>query len=268
MISIRAALGQNPEIEAEILLCYVLNKNRAYLFAHAEELLSKEHFEHFQNLIAERAQGVPIAYITGERDFWSLHLKVNRHTLIPRHETELLVELALEKIPNEPNTFILELGTGSGAIALAIAKERPLWQITACDVSEEALLVAKENAQCHQIKNVSFYHSDWFSNIPQRKYHAIVSNPPYIAEQDPHLNQGDLCFEPRNALVSKQDGLADLQIISKQGYDYLLPNGILLLEHGYDQKINVRAILNKLGYRNVQCWKDLQGHDRVSGGWL
>lgn len=267
MISIRAVLGQNPELEAEILLCYLLKKNRAYLFAHPEELLSDEQFATYQNLLAERAQGVPIAYITGEREFWSLNLKVNRHTLIPRHETELLVELALEKLPNSPNTCILELGTGSGAIAIALAKERPQWHIVACDVSEEALLIAKENALHHQLSNVTFYLSDWYSNVPQQQYHAIISNPPYIAEQDPHLNEGDLRFEPYNALASGQQGLADLLLIIKQGYDYLLPNGVLLLEHGYDQKLNVQAILIELGYKNVQSWKDIQGHDRVSGGW-
>lgn len=267
MINIRQALGTNPELEAEILLCHVLHKNRAYLFAHPEELMSQEQFAQFQNLLAQRAQGIPIAYLTGEREFWSLNLKVNRHTLIPRHETELLVELALEKIPNNPDTWVLELGTGSGAIALAMAKERPNWNIVACDISEEALVVAKENAERHHLQNISFYHSDWFSNLPQRQYHAIVSNPPYIAEDDPHLQEGDLRFEPRNALASSQEGLADLQLIIKQGYDYLLAEGLLLLEHGYNQSSDIKAILKRLGYTNVQSWKDIQGHSRVSGGW-
>ncbi|USQ14558.1 peptide chain release factor N(5)-glutamine methyltransferase [Legionella lytica] len=267
MISIRAALGNNPELEAEILLCYVLGKNRAYLFAHPEELLTKEQYETYQSFLVKRAQGIPIAYITGEREFWSLNLKVNTHTLIPRHETELLVELALEKIPQDSQAWILELGTGSGAIAIAIAKERPNWNVIACDFSQEALQVAQENAQRHQVPNLSFHHSNWYSALPKRQYHAIISNPPYIAEQDPHLQEGDLRFEPRSALASAQDGLADLHLIIEQGYDYLLPNGLILLEHGYDQKLKVRAILNELGYKNVQCWKDLQGHDRVSGGW-
>lgn len=267
MISIREALGKNPELEAEILLCYVLKKSRAYLFAHPEKLISLEQLNQYQNLLTERAKGIPIAYLTGEREFWSMTLKVNRHTLIPRHETELLVELALEKIPNQPNISVLELGTGSGAIALALAKERPSWHITACDVSQQALEVAQENAQHHQINNVNFYHSNWFSSIPQQHYHAIISNPPYIAEDDPHLHEGDLRFEPQTALSSSQEGLADLELIIKQGYDYLLPHGLLLLEHGYDQKLNVHAILNKLGYTEVQSWRDIQGHDRVSGGW-
>ncbi|MBI2785846.1 MAG: peptide chain release factor N(5)-glutamine methyltransferase [Legionella longbeachae] len=267
MINIRTALGKNPAFETEILLCHALNKNRAYLFAHPEELLTQTQLEVYQKLMAKRAQGIPIAYLTGEREFWSLNLKVNQHTLIPRHETERLVELALEHIPNQANTYILELGTGSGAIALALAKERPHWQIIACDISEEALNIAKENAQILKINNVSFYQSNWFNKIPQRLYHAIVSNPPYIAEQDPHLQEGDLCFEPRNALVSSQEGLADLQYIINQGHKYLLPNGLILLEHGFDQKFKVRTILNELRYKNVQCWQDLQGQDRVSGGW-
>ncbi|WP_412758254.1 peptide chain release factor N(5)-glutamine methyltransferase [Legionella bozemanae] len=267
MISIHNALGKNPDLETEILLCHILNKTRAYLFAHPEALLTSKQWEAFQHLMSRRAQGIPIAYLVGEREFWSLNLKVNEHTLIPRHETERIVELALELIPNQPDRYILELGTGSGAIALALAKERPQWHIIAGDISQEALDIAQENAQSHMIKNVSFYQSNWFNNIPQQQYHALIANPPYIAEYDPHLQQGDLRFEPRNALVSSQDGLADLQCIIKQGYEYLLPGGLLLLEHGYDQKLKVQTILNKLQYKNVQCWQDIQGNDRVSGGW-
>lgn len=267
MINIRAALGQNPDRESEILLGHAIDKNRAYLFAHPEELLTPQQLERYHHLKTQRALGVPIAYILGEREFWSLNLKVNPHTLIPRHETEQLVELALAFLPNQPDVCILELGTGSGAIALALGKERPQWQIFASDISPEALKVATENAQNHTLKNISFYQSDWFSQIPQRQYHAIIANPPYIAEHDPHLQQGDLCYEPRNALVSSQEGLADLQCIIEQGHEYLLPNGFILVEHGYEQKLKVQSILNKLGYKNVQCWHDIHGHDRVSGGW-
>lgn len=277
MIDIRTALNQalhnldqlNPDskMEAEMLLSYLLNKNRAYLFAHPEELITTQQLEAYQHLIKERSKGKPIAYLTGHRDFWTLSLKVNEHTLIPRHETEHLVELTLELIPDIPNTTILDLGTGSGAIALALAKERPNWNIVASDYSEEALKIAKENAINNKIGNVKFFHSDWFNDLPKQKYHAIISNPPYIAEQDPHLNQGDIRFEPRSALVSGQEGLADLQYIIQQCFDYLLPNGMILLEHGYDQKIFLKAILNKLGFINVQCWQDIQGHDRVCGGW-
>ena len=277
MTNIRMALEQglhqlnegnsDSRLEAEILLCHLLEKNRAYLFAHSNEEINPILLEQYQQLINQRAQGVPIAYLTGTREFWSLSLKVNGHTLIPRHETERLVELTLELVPDLPDTPILDLGTGSGAIALALATERPHWNIIACDYSEEALKIAQENAQDLGITNVSFYHSNWFSTLPNLRYQAIVSNPPYIAEYDPHLKQGDLRFEPLSALASGQDGLADLQYIIKHSYNCLLPNGLLLLEHGYDQKIAIRAILNKLGYKNIHCWQDIQGHDRVSGGW-
>ncbi|CEG57717.1 peptide chain release factor N(5)-glutamine methyltransferase [Legionella fallonii] len=260
-------LYSDARFEAELLLCHLLHKNRAYLFAHSDELLDQTQLDLYQQFIAQRARGTPIAYLTGTREFWSLTLKVNQHTLIPRHETERLVELALELIPDAPQTHVLDLGTGSGAIALALAKERPQWNITASDSSLEALQVAKENAQTLGITNVAFHHSDWFKNLPSTRYHAIVSNPPYIAEQDPHLKKGDLRFEPLSALASGQDGLSDLQYIIEHSYNHLLPNGLLLLEHGYDQKMSVRAILNKIGYNKVHCWKDLQGHDRVSGGW-
>lgn len=277
MIDVRTALKQalqqldkQPEdsrLDAELLLAHVLNKNRAYLFAHTEALISPEQLDSYNKLIAKRAEGMPIAYLTGYRDFWSLNLKVNEHTLIPRHETELLVELILDLIPDRSNTTILDMGTGSGAIALAIAKERPDWNIIGCDFSKEALKIARENALRLKITNVVFHHSDWFSALPKKKYHAIISNPPYISERDPHLNQGDTRFEPLSALASGQDGLADLQYIIEHGFEYLLPDGLLLLEHGYNQKNQLRAILDKSGYKNVNCWQDIQGNDRVSGGW-
>ena len=168
---------------------------------------------------------------------------------------------------NQSNSCILDLGTGCGSIALALAKERPDWQIDACDCSEMALNVARDNAMSHGITNVNFYQSDWFRTLPPKHYHAIVSNPPYLAEGDPHLKQGDLRFEPQSALVSGQDGLADLHYIIKHSKDYLLPDGLLLLEHGCYQKVSIMSILNQLRYQNVQCWQDIQEHDRVSGGW-
>lgn len=276
MIDIRSALTQallildktdvNAHLEAEILLSHLLEKNRAYLFTYPEQMLSATLWNNYQELLQLRAQGVPIAYLTGYREFWSLPLKVNNHTLIPRHETEQLVELALALLPKEEQLNILDLGTGSGAIALAIASERPQWRIIAVDYSFEALAVAQENAQKLQITNVRFQHSNWFSAVPQQQYDAIISNPPYINQQDPHLLQGDVRFEPISALASGQEGLADLEYIIEQGYNYLKPNGLILLEHGHDQKVPVRAILNKLGYQKICCWQDIAGHDRVSGG--
>lgn len=253
--------------EAELLLCHLLHKNRAYLYAHGEEQLEATVAHAFDKLINQRCQGIPIAYLTGLREFWSLPLKVNAHTLIPRHETERIVELALELIPDKPHTEILDLGTGSGAIALALAQERPHWLLYACDNSLEALSIAQENAHNLSINNVSFYHSYWFDQIPQKSYQAILSNPPYIALDDPHLKQGDLRFEPQTALASGQNGLADLHYIIEHSMNYLLPGGLLLLEHGYDQKKPISTILKQLAYENVHCWQDLLGHDRVSGGW-
>lgn len=277
MTNIRAAidkachiLGQthsDSRLEAEILLAEVLNKNRAYLFAHQEDALSSTELSTYEQWISLRAQGQPIAYITGKRDFWSLTLNVNSHTLIPRHETERLVELTLELLPPSETLDILDLGTGSGAIALSLAKERPAWHIDACDVSAEALKIAKHNAKTNGIHNVSFYESNWFNQLPNKKYHAIVANPPYIANEDPHLNQGDLRFEPLNALISGQEGLADLEYITEHGYNWLLTNGLLLLEHGYEQKLRVQSILNVMGFKKVHTWQDYLGHDRVTGGW-
>jgi release factor glutamine methyltransferase len=260
-----AVAPTGARLEAELLLGHLLAKNRAFLFAYPERPLTPTQIERYQELIQQRAQGMPIAYLTGSREFWSLPLKVNQHTLIPRHETERLVELALELLPNEP-LELLDLGTGSGAIALALASERPLWQLSACDKSLDALNIAEENARSLEYHNITFYHSDWFTSLPPKTYHAIVSNPPYIASEDPHLTQGDVRFEPISALVSGQDGLTDLQYIMTQSLNYLVPNGLLLMEHGYDQKNDIRALLNKLEYHEVECWQDLSGHDRVSGG--
>lgn len=257
----------DARLEAEILLSYVLAKNRAYLFTYPEQQLNEAQEAQFQQLITKRATGNPIAYLTGEREFWSLSLRVNQYTLIPRHETERLVELALELLPANKPLNVLDLGTGSGAIALALASERPHWQITACDKGQEALSVAKANAKQLNLNNISFYKSDWFAQLPPNQYHAIVSNPPYIDPTDPHLQQGDVRFEPISALVSEEKGLADIQKICTESYNYLLTNGLILLEHGYDQKVAIRAILNRLGYCKEECWQDISGKDRVSGGW-
>lgn len=263
----RKQLDPESRIDAEILLSHVLHKNRAYLYAHLEDPLSADELVQFQHLIQVRSKGTPIAYIIGYRDFWSLSLEVNEHTLIPRHETERLVELALDLLPQHSPIQLLDLGTGSGAIALALAKERPLWHIDACDISIEALKLAQKNATAHQIKNVTFYQSNWFQQLPEKKYHAIVTNPPYIAKDDPHLKQGDLRFEPVNALISEQAGLADIEYIIKNSCNWLLADGLLLLEHGFEQKLNVQSILNLMGFKRIHSWQDLLGHDRVTGGW-
>lgn len=258
--------SSEARLEAELLLSHLLEKNRAFLFTYPEYSLSESQIKAYRQAIDLRIKGTPIAYIIGQREFWSLPLKINRHTLIPRHETECLVELALTLLPQERSLDILDLGTGSGAIALAIASERPHWHITACDQSPEALIVAQDNAQSLQIKNITFHQSNWFDSIPAQKYHAILSNPPYIAQNDEHLNQGDLRFEPLSALVSGQEGLADLQYIIANSYNKLESNGLLLLEHGYKQKDALEQLLAKSGYCEIHCWSDLAGHHRVSGG--
>ncbi|WP_133140769.1 peptide chain release factor N(5)-glutamine methyltransferase [Legionella genomosp. 1] len=279
MINIKTALSNATEvladlhdtarIDAEILLAYTLSKTRTYLYTHPEQPLNTEQYQRFQTLVKERQLGRPVAYLVKMREFWSLPLKVTESTLIPRPETELIVELCLHLIPEQRDIRIIDLGTGSGAIALALAKERPQWEVYASDISERALYVAKENAASLNITNIHFFQSDWFSAIPDAmQFHAIVSNPPYIPQTDPHLQQGDLRFEPQSALASGEDGLTAIRDIMQQSIARLNRDGLLLIEHGYDQKTVVGSMLKDYGYQKLQCWKDVQGLDRVSGGRL
>lgn len=259
--------SSSARLDAEILLTHVIAKPRTFLYTYPETHLTKEQFIAFQRLITKRSMGTPIAYLTGTREFWSLPIKVNTCTLIPRPETELIVELTLNSLVHQWNANILDLGTGSGAIALALAKERPDWQITACDCSAGALNTAKENAQNLKLNNIKFCQSDWFEQIQSpQNFHAIVSNPPYIAANDPHLKEGDVRFEPSVALIAESSGFAALEHIIRHGLKRLEPAGLLFIEHGYDQKVSVMSMLQKYGYADVQCWQDWQGNDRVSGG--
>lgn len=261
--------GNSPsaQLDAEILLAYALNTTRTFLYTHPEQTLNSGQHETYQQLVTKRCEGIPIAYLTNSREFWSLPLRVCKDTLIPRPETELLVELALTLLKKISPASIVDLGTGSGAIAVALASERPDWQILACDFNQAAVEIASHNATNLGLTNVNICHSDWFAAIPSHQFNAIVSNPPYIAKNDPHLEQGDVRFEPKEALISGVDGLASLNHIIQHSYDRLLPGGLLLLEHGYDQKHAVTSMLKARGYEHVQCWQDWQGHDRVSGGW-
>lgn len=257
-------ISNSPRIDVELLLAKALNVSRAYLYTYPEKPLTETAQESFQTLLHQRMQGQPIAYLTETRDFWSMTLNVSPATLIPRPETELLVEKLLAYLPPDAPLKILDLGTGSGAIACALAKERAHWQIIACDISVEALAVAQQNARKLNIQTIQFIQSDWFNNIHETGFAAIVSNPPYLAKSDPHLNIGDVRFEPQHALISGPNGLESLQSIIEHSYNRLRPNGYLFLEHGFEQKMAVSALLSQRGYQDICCWQDYQGHDRVS----
>ncbi len=256
-----------PRIEAEILLCQVLERPRSHLFCWPDAPFDPALERKLQQLLRRRLRGEPIAHITGQREFWSLPLQVTRDTLIPRPETELLVELALERIPRDRPCRVIDLGTGSGAIALAIASERPMAQISASDRSPECLQVAQGNARQLGLNQITFICSDWFAAV-NGLFDLILSNPPYIPERDPHLQRGDLPWEPCAALASGADGLDAIRQITAQAPHHLTDRGWLLLEHGYDQAPSVRQLLSRSGFSQVQSWRDLAGIERVSGGRL
>jgi release factor glutamine methyltransferase len=257
--------------DAEILLCAVLECERAYLYAYSEKSLGETESDLFLHYLKRRRDGEPVAYIIGKREFWSLLLSVNESTLIPRHDTEVLIETALGLCP-QAFARVLDLGTGSGAIALALATEKPLWQIDAVDVQEEAVELAKLNVRQLGIETVRVYQSDWFSAVAQsaeshgNAFDMIISNPPYIDAGDPHLDQGDLRFEPRTALVAADNGYAALFAIADEAKNYLSNGGWLLLEHGFQQAERLRVYLLARGYGDVKTFPDLAGNDRVSVG--
>jgi release factor glutamine methyltransferase len=254
-----------PPLEARLLAGRVLGKNNAWLIAYAEEPASSETEQAFAALAGRRGRGEPIAYILGEREFYGLDFKVAPAVLIPRPETELLVELALARIPGNAAVRVLDLGTGSGAIAVVLAKERPQALLTAVDVDYAALGVARENARRHGVR-VRFFCGDWFGPLPRETFDVIVSNPPYVAAGDPHLALGDVRFEPQRALVGGADGLDCIRAIVERARAHLEPGAWLLFEHGYDQAEACRALLDAEGYQEVQSWPDLAGIARVSGG--
>ena len=255
-------------IEVQCLLQHVLEVPRSYLLAHPEQALTTARQALYDALLQRRLQGEPVAYILGEREFFGLRFKVSPDTLIPRPETELLVELALQRIPVDGQFRVLDLGTGSGAIALSIAHARPDAEITAVDASAAALEMARENARQLGVANTRFVHSDWFSGLTGQRYDLIVSNPPYVAAGDVHLSQGDARFEPMSALAAGADGLDDIRRIVAQAGDFLERDAWLLLEHGYDQADKVRSILQQHGFAGVMSVIDMAGIERVSGGKL
>jgi len=254
--------------EAELLLLHVLGRERGWLFAHATDLLDPATAEVFATLLQRRIAGEPVAYLLGRRGFWTLDLAVSPATLIPRPETERLVELALERLPEGVPLRIADLGTGSGAIALALASERPLAQIVATDMSGDAIAVAAGNARQHGLANVAFRQGSWHAPLADERFDLIATNPPYIASDDPHLAQGDLRFEPATALASGHDGLDDIRLIIAGAPTHLQPGGWLLMEHGWDQGEAIRALLEGAGFVEVETALDLEQRDRVSlGRW-
>lgn len=262
----RAAERLGNDIDAPWLLLHVLGKPRSWLMAHARDALGAEVEAAFSALIERRARGEPVAYIIGRQGFWSMELEVTPATLIPRPETERLVELALERMPVGRKLRVLDLGTGSGAIALALARERPCAQITATDVSAEALAVATRNAQRLGAANVRFLQGSWFEPLADKRFDLIVSNPPYIETADAHLGQGDLRFEPARALASGADGLDAIGHIAAHARSHLEPAGWLLVEHGWNQGGAVSQLLTQQGWRHVMTVQDLEQRDRVTLG--
>ncbi|AUI06330.1 peptide chain release factor N(5)-glutamine methyltransferase [Stenotrophomonas maltophilia] len=260
--------GVEARHEAELLLLHVLDRPRSWLFAHATDPLDANDQAAFEALLARRVTGEPVAYLTGRRGFWTLDLEVDPATLIPRPETELLVELALERLPQDRALRMADLGTGSGAIALALASERPQAQVLATDASPGALAVAARNAERHELRNVRFAEGghDWYAPLQGVRFDLIASNPPYIASDDPHLAQGDLRFEPATALASGVDGLDDIRRIVDGGQAYLLPGAWLLIEHGWDQGAAIRALFDAAGFAEVQTVQDLEQRDRITLG--
>ena len=257
--------SDSPAVDIELLLCHVLQKPRTYLFTWPERALSDVELQAFEQALSRRIQGEPVAHIIGMRGFWSFDLEVSTQTLIPRADTEVLVEKALELCP-QANARVADLGAGTGAIAPALASEKPQWQVVASDFIVEAVALAERNRARLQIGNVSFVQGSWFEPHSGR-YDLIVSNPPYIDPDDQHLSQGDLRFEPLTALTAENQGLADIEWIIAQAPAYLKPQGLLMFEHGYDQGESCRQLLQAAGFVAVATAKDYGHNDRISYGY-
>lgn len=279
-VSISSCLQRAPELrevsesgrlDTEVILAWVFNRDRTFLYTWPEKMLTSQELAHFNKAFDKRLQGMPVSYITGEREFWSLSLNTNSSTLIPRPDTEVLVEFLVDKIQvlnnsaKQERVHILDLGTGTGAIALALASEFQSINVDAVDYSYAAVRLAKENVNKLSLSNVSVWQSDWFSHVDKR-YQFIVSNPPYIDVYDEHLTQGDVQFEPRSALVSEEEGLKDIRLIAENAINHLDKSGMLVVEHGWRQALAVRNILLAQGYSGVASGQDYGGNDRYSYG--
>ena len=267
---IAGALGldkREARLEARVLAAFAWDVAPTWLIAHDTDPLTEAQASQFETLLTRRLSGEPVAHLTGSREFYGRSFQVSPDVLIPRPDTELLVELALARIPPGQAVKMLDLGTGSGCIAITLALERPLAQVTAVDRSAAALAIARHNAAILNAR-VEFLTSDWFAALTGRRFDLIVGNPPYIAAADPHLTRGDVRFEPLGALAAGTDGLKDLRQLAAAAGAHLQPGGVLLLEHGYDQAAAVQALLQTAGFRHIQSWPDLSGIRRVSGGEL
>ncbi|WP_261842129.1 peptide chain release factor N(5)-glutamine methyltransferase [Aliamphritea ceti] len=258
------AVSDSPRLDVELLLCHILDKSRTYLMMHPEVAMTAEQQVAFEALLQRRIAGEPVAHLLGQWSFWSFDLAVNASTLIPRPDTECVVEKALELLSATP-ARVADLGTGTGAIALALATERPAWEVFAVDFVVDAAELAEQNRQALGLSNVTVLQGSWLEPVPEQ-LHMVVSNPPYIDPEDPHLEQGDVRFEPRSALVAEDKGLADIRTISEQAWQQLFNEGWLLFEHGYDQADSVQQILREQGYSQVASAQDLAGNDRMTWG--
>lgn len=257
-------VSDSTRLDAELLLCHVIEKPRSYLFTWSDRELSAEQSDAYEGLLQRRLLGEPVAHLIGSQAFWTLDLEVTPDTLIPRPETETLVEVALDKLVDGPYR-VADLGTGTGAIALSLASERRSWQVVGCDRVDAAVQLAERNRQRLEISNAEFVQGSWFEPL-QGRFDMIVSNPPYIDPDDPHLQQGDVRFEPLSALIADNQGMADIEQIANTARTFLNEGGWLLFEHGYDQGPVSRELLQRLGYKNVETIQDLGARDRVTLG--
>lgn len=264
--ALTAACNDIDRIDARLLLQHVLDVSHAFLLTYPDQVLTSQQIQEFFCLVKRRIDGTPIAYLTGDKAFYDLTFKVTEAVLIPRPETELLMEWALRLIPVDQPCKVLDLGTGSGAIAITIAKHRPQSRVTAVDLSADAIAVSRLNAKNLQVANLRFITGSWFDELSGERFDLILSNPPYVAETDPHLQQGDLRFEPQIALSAGVEGLSCIRHIIDAAPKYLMSNGWLLLEHGYDQAVECRKLLEKIDFRNICCYPDLAGIMRITGG--
>jgi release factor glutamine methyltransferase len=261
-----APVSDSAKLDVELLLAKAIGKDRTYLFTWCDKMVSNEDKSIFDVMFDRRMQGEPIAYILGQQEFWNMTFNTASHTLIPRADTETLIEWSLDLAELLPeNARVIDLGTGTGAIALVMAKENPRWKVQAVDVIPQVVELAKQNAKINHLNRVEIYQSSWFEKV-DGVFDLIVSNPPYIDPDDDHLNRGDVRFEPKSALVADKNGLADLELIADQARQYLVNGGWLLMEHGYDQQEQIQAICIQLGYQKVVTRTDLGGNPRITGG--